>query len=356
MSPAAAAPVVEAVGLTRVYPDAVAVQALDAVDVRIDRGEFVAIMGPSGSGKSTLLHLVGALDRPTAGVIRVDGQDLAAVDDLDRFRARSIGFIFQMHNLLPTLTAAGTSRCRCRASVSRRRRGATGGSSCWTRSAWATWRTGCRTSCRAASASASRWPGAGERPGAHPGRRADGQPGLNVRRRGRRPLQHLAREHGKTIVLVTHDAVVALAAERIITLRDDRIDQDERVDETYVRQLEALRPTPLGRLLFGDRPVADATGLPAPATRIVAGFALREGPGYLARRMRRRMINGDGADRGLEDRPEHSGRHRDPICGINQPPMNAPRIPMMIVSSSPPACRRRRPGRASRRSAPTTTR
>ena len=72
-------------------------------------------------------------------------------------------------------------------------------------------------------------------------------------------FQSLAHEHGKTIVLVTHDPVVALAAGRIITLRDGRIDQDEQVDEAYVNQLNALRPTPLGRLLFGERPVAGSS-------------------------------------------------------------------------------------------------
>lgn len=62
-------------------------------------------MGPSGSGKSTLLHLIGALDRPTSGQVIVQGQDLAHVRDLDRFRSQTVGFIFQLHNLIPTLTA-----------------------------------------------------------------------------------------------------------------------------------------------------------------------------------------------------------------------------------------------------------
>lgn len=62
-------------------------------------------MGPSGSGKSTLLHILGALDRPTSGEVWVDGKNLATVRDLDTFRARTVGFVFQMHNLIPTLTA-----------------------------------------------------------------------------------------------------------------------------------------------------------------------------------------------------------------------------------------------------------
>jgi len=83
------------------------VTALDDVSVAIPRGEMVAIMGPSGSGKSTLLNLVGGLDRPTAGSVRVDGEALAGLtdDNLTRVRRDKIGFIFQFFNLLPTLTS-----------------------------------------------------------------------------------------------------------------------------------------------------------------------------------------------------------------------------------------------------------
>jgi putative ABC transport system ATP-binding protein len=80
--------------------------ALDQVTVAIPRGELVSIIGPSGSGKSTLLNLVGGLDRPTAGDVRVDGQSLGALADdaLTRVRRDTIGFIFQFFNLLPTLS------------------------------------------------------------------------------------------------------------------------------------------------------------------------------------------------------------------------------------------------------------
>jgi putative ABC transport system ATP-binding protein len=82
------------------------VVALDAVDLDISRGEMVSIVGPSGSGKSTLLNLIGGLDRPTSGEIRIDGQDVAALadDDLTRLRRDKIGFIFQFFNLLPSLS------------------------------------------------------------------------------------------------------------------------------------------------------------------------------------------------------------------------------------------------------------
>jgi putative ABC transport system ATP-binding protein len=84
------------------------VVALDALDLRISRGEFVAIFGPSGSGKTTLLQLLGALDRPSAGSIRFEGQPLERLGDaaLADLRLRALGFIFQQFNLIPTLTAA----------------------------------------------------------------------------------------------------------------------------------------------------------------------------------------------------------------------------------------------------------
>lgn len=82
------------------------VVALDAVDLEIARGEMVSIVGPSGSGKSTLLNLIGGLDRPTSGDIRIDGRSIGALpdDDLTRLRRDKIGFIFQFFNLLPSLT------------------------------------------------------------------------------------------------------------------------------------------------------------------------------------------------------------------------------------------------------------
>ena len=99
---------VDARGLRRVYgegPDVV--HALRDVDLTIAAGEFVAVMGPSGSGKSTLLHLVGGLDRPDGGEVRIEGEALAGMDDdaLADLRRRRIGFVLQFFNLFPLLTA-----------------------------------------------------------------------------------------------------------------------------------------------------------------------------------------------------------------------------------------------------------
>ena len=82
------------------------VRALDGVDLTVERGEFVAIVGTSGSGKSTLLHMLGGLDRPTAGKVTVDGKDIFALKDeeLTIFRRRKIGFVFQSYNLVPVLS------------------------------------------------------------------------------------------------------------------------------------------------------------------------------------------------------------------------------------------------------------
>ena len=98
--------IVEAIDLTKIYgSNGEEVRALDSVSFHIRQAEFVAVMGPSGCGKSTLLNLIGALDKPTAGQVIIDGHDLARQRDLDSFRARTVGFVFQMHNLIPTLTA-----------------------------------------------------------------------------------------------------------------------------------------------------------------------------------------------------------------------------------------------------------
>jgi putative ABC transport system ATP-binding protein len=98
-------PAVRTRALVKRYEDG-AVAALDGVDVDIPRGEFFGLLGPSGSGKSTFLNLVGALDVPTSGEVRLHGRDLAQERDLDAVRAREVGFIFQLHNLIPTLTSA----------------------------------------------------------------------------------------------------------------------------------------------------------------------------------------------------------------------------------------------------------
>lgn len=98
--------VLETTGLQKIYGAGdTAVHALDGVNLAVEKGEFLAIVGTSGSGKSTLLHMLGGLDRPTSGNVTVDGKDIFSLKDdaLTIFRRRKIGFVFQNYNLVPVL-------------------------------------------------------------------------------------------------------------------------------------------------------------------------------------------------------------------------------------------------------------
>ena len=100
------APVLELIDVVKTYPTDPPVVALAGVNLRIDEGELVAIVGPSGSGKTTLLHVMGTLERPTSGVVRIAGQDTSAMSDpqLSGLRARRLGFVFQQFFLLDGLS------------------------------------------------------------------------------------------------------------------------------------------------------------------------------------------------------------------------------------------------------------
>lgn len=98
--------ILKAVNLRKIYGQGeTEVRALDGINLEVEKGEFVAIVGTSGSGKSTLLHIIGGLDNPTSGQVIVDGQNLSHMTDeeLTIFRRRNIGFVFQQYNLVPML-------------------------------------------------------------------------------------------------------------------------------------------------------------------------------------------------------------------------------------------------------------
>lgn len=102
-------PLLELAGVSKTYPSASGsepLSILSGVDLRLEAGESMAIVGPSGSGKSTLLNIIGTLDRPSSGQVRLEGRDLTALSDVElaKVRNRDIGFIFQSHHLLPQCT------------------------------------------------------------------------------------------------------------------------------------------------------------------------------------------------------------------------------------------------------------
>jgi len=100
---------IQTIDLYKIYniTEGIEVRALNGVSMEIKRGEFVSVMGPSGSGKTTLLNMIGALDTPTSGVVKINGKNIAKMSDQERtnLRLKEIGFIFQFYNLVPVLTA-----------------------------------------------------------------------------------------------------------------------------------------------------------------------------------------------------------------------------------------------------------
>jgi lipoprotein-releasing system ATP-binding protein len=100
-------PIIELRDLTKIYKNGIEFRALNNANLRIERGEFVAIVGPSGSGKSTLMHLIGLLDTPSSGLLLIGGNDVTKMSDKERsvMRNKMLGFVFQYHHLLPDFTA-----------------------------------------------------------------------------------------------------------------------------------------------------------------------------------------------------------------------------------------------------------
>jgi putative ABC transport system ATP-binding protein len=169
------------------------IRALDQVDLTIADAEFVAVVGPSGSGKSTLLHVVGGLDTPTNGQVRVDGQDLAQASDreLASYRNQRVGFVFQTFNLQPTYTAlenVALPLVFAKALPRERRERA--------QAALEAVGLGDRTQHKPAHR-----PGTGDRPGLHLGRRTNRQPGHDHQPGDRRPVGPLARATGDNRVV-----------------------------------------------------------------------------------------------------------------------------------------------------------
>jgi ABC-type lipoprotein export system ATPase subunit len=250
--------VVEAIDLSKIYGDSktIQVRALDQVSLKIYAREFVAVMGPSGSGKSTLLHLIGALDKPTSGRVLVKGQDISAQHDLDGFRSRTVGFIFQLHNLIPTLTALENVEVPMQGQgLNDRAR-------------------------RARATELLELVGLGERVNHLPGQLSGGQrqkvaiaralannpsivladePTGNLDSSSGNEvmsvLEQLNRKQGTTIMLVTHDPNVARRTQRILIMRDGQIDQEDIVGDVYTEDLKVLARSELGRAVLNEQAI-----------------------------------------------------------------------------------------------------
>jgi len=243
--------IVETRDLTKIYGDGAEVRALDGVNLHITQGEFVSVMGPSGSGKSTLLHLIGALDRPTSGQVIVAGQDLAKVKNLDRFRSQTVGFVFQLHNLIPTLTALENIEIPLyeqRISARKRRQRAREllelvGLGDRLRHLPSTLSGGERQRVATARSLANE-------PelvlADEPTGNLDSQSGAEVISLMRR----LNRELGTTFIVVTHDPAVARQTERIVVLDSGRVVREDVVGDPYSEDLKMLKNSPLGRVVL----------------------------------------------------------------------------------------------------------
>ena len=217
-------PAVETVDLVKTF-DQGRTRAVDGATFSVAQGEFVAVTGPSGCGKSTLLHLIAALERPDSGRIVVLGEDITSRHDLSRYRARTVGLVFQLHNLLPNLTAVenvevpmyetglGIRERRRRAlqllelvglpDKARRRPPALSG--------------GERQRVAVARSLSNDPPIllADEPTG-----NLDSKAGRNVME----ALEAIHHQHGLTIIMVTHDPGIAASADRVIKMLDGRIE------------------------------------------------------------------------------------------------------------------------------------
>jgi putative ABC transport system ATP-binding protein len=214
--------VVAASGVSRRYGEGeAAVDALLDVSASFDRGRFTAIMGPSGSGKSTLMHILAGLDKPTAGTVFLDGQEITGLDDgeLTKLRRDKLGFVFQFFNLLPVLTAE--ENLVLPLSIAGRKPDEQ-----WLEQLIQTVGLGDRRTHRPSELSGGQQQRVAvaralvSKPAVvfadEPTGNLDSKAGADVLRL----LRQAVDEFGQTVIMVTHDPAAAAHADRLITLRD----------------------------------------------------------------------------------------------------------------------------------------
>lgn len=247
--------IIETRQVTRIYGDGDSIHALDGVDMQVAPGELVTVMGPSGSGKSTLLNLIGALDKPTSGQVFVNGQDVAKIRNKDRFRARTVGFMFQLHNLLPTLSARENVEVPMMGQISMRLR-------------------------RKRAEELLELVGLGDRMNHLPSQLSGGQrqrvavarslannPPLvladeptgsldtTAGRELLKLLTDLNRSQGTTFLVVTHDPAVARQTRRVLVMADGKIVREDIIGSPLEEDLKMWRHSGLGRRIVNSEDI-----------------------------------------------------------------------------------------------------
>ena len=244
--------VVETKNLTRIYGEEDQIYALNNISLRVADGELVTVMGPSGSGKSTLLNVIGALDVPTSGQVLINGQDLADLKDKDAFRAKMVGFVFQLHNLLPTLTARENVEVPMAGYMSaKEKRG----------------RSGELLDIVGLDDRMQHLPGqlsGGQRQRVAIARALANKPKLvladeptgSLDSTSGQELMALVRDinstQGTTFLVVTHDLAVAKQTNRIIVMQDGRITREDLIGSPLEEDLKMWRHSGLGKMLINE--------------------------------------------------------------------------------------------------------
>jgi putative ABC transport system ATP-binding protein len=239
--------------LTKHFGD---VKAVDSVDLEIEKCEFVSIMGPSGSGKTTLLTLIGALDYPTSGSITIDGENVSDLKDVDTFRSKKVGFVFQFHNLISYLTALENVEIPMHGSKSRAEQKAKAVEMLEVvglkdRMDHQPWQLSGGERQRVAVARALV-----NDPllvlADEPTGELDSQTSIEIIDL----MRKINKEKGTTFVVVTHDPEVAKKTDRIIFLRDGKISREEMVMSVSVEDIMILKNSAFGHQII-NREVSD---------------------------------------------------------------------------------------------------